>query len=104
MLISRQAPLSVEQIQIVFLDICVTVLTGAVIRRHPTQQPHGGEASCLYVTAVGANAPISVTTSTMTGRSAVSAREIAGAMSDGCSTRMPIAPMSSVRCAKLTLR
>ena len=43
---------------------------------------------------------MSVTTSTMTGRSAFNARWIAGASSPGFSTRIPSAPMSSAIFAK----
>src|SRR5438477_98927 len=49
---------------------------------------------------MGASASMSVTTSTMAGRSALSARWIAGASSPGFSTRMPRAPISSATRAK----
>jgi len=56
-----------------------------------------------HVTAVGANASMSAATSTMTGRSALSARWIAGASSTGFSTLIPSAPISSATRAKLTI-
>jgi hypothetical protein len=55
------------------------------------------------VTATGASASMSVATSTITGRSALSARWIAGPSSAGFSTRMPSAPMSSAIFAKFCL-
>ncbi len=54
------------------------------------------------VIASSASASMSVTTSMMTGRSAFSARWIAGASSAGFFTRMPTAPMSSAILAKFT--
>src|SRR5262249_31882782 len=54
-------------------------------------------ATCgaYQLTASGASASMSVTTSMIAGRPAVSARAMAGAMSAGFSTRIPTAPISS---------
>ena len=56
----------------------------------------------VQLTATGASASISVTTSMTTGRSASIALASAVAKSDGFSTRMPSAPISCATRAKLT--
>src|SRR5262249_43512988 len=60
--------------------------------------------SAHQLTAGGASASMSVTTSMIAGRPAVSARPRAGPISAGFSTRIPTAPISSAMRAKLTLR
>ena len=65
--------------------------------------PTTGFAESAQMKATGATASMSVTTSITTSRSAADARSIAPFNSEGCSTRIPTAPMASAIFAKLTL-